>query len=252
MNEARLNNLFLIIGAQRSGTTYLYSILGEHPQICTAKPMKPEPKFFLYNEYFLGKDFYFQKYFSHRNSSNKIFIEKSTSYYEYEIVPQRLVGEFSNTKIIFVIRNPVERAISNYFFSKKNGLESRTIEEVFLYDKPLPEYSLSISTNPFNYLERGNYLKYIKMYLKYIKKRNFIVLFYEDIIKNINAVQNLFLRLNITKDFIPPSFKKVINKSQNNNCVSDRVIDKLNKYYEQSIKDLREFLAINFKNEDFV
>jgi len=37
---------FFVVGAQRSGTTYLYNVLDEHPQIFMAKPVRPEPKFF--------------------------------------------------------------------------------------------------------------------------------------------------------------------------------------------------------------
>jgi hypothetical protein len=38
---------FFIVGAQRSGTTYLYHLLSEHPSINMATPVWPEPKFFL-------------------------------------------------------------------------------------------------------------------------------------------------------------------------------------------------------------
>ena len=237
------DNLFLIIGAQRSGTTYLYTILYEHPEICMAKPLKPEPKFFLSNNYNKGKDFYFNKYFSHKNNNHKVFIEKSTSYYEFKEVPQRLISEFANTKIIFIIRNPVERALSNYFFSKNNKLETRSIENVFLHKTPAPEYPKTISTNPFDYLERGNYIKYIKMYLQYIPKENFNVLFFNDIIGNITEVQKLYKKLNISVNFVPNSLTKKINNNENKNTVSVKIISKLNKYYEPYNKELENFLT---------
>ena len=50
---------FVIVGAQRSGTTYLYGLLDEHPEIEMARPVRPEPKFFLdYERYALGRDAY--------------------------------------------------------------------------------------------------------------------------------------------------------------------------------------------------
>ena len=55
---------FFIIGAQRSGTTYLYHLLDEHPEICMARPLRPEPKFFLKNElYARGLEYYETCYF---------------------------------------------------------------------------------------------------------------------------------------------------------------------------------------------
>src|SRR5699024_6997393 len=38
---------FFIVGAQRSGTTWLYKMLDQHPEVAMAKPMRPEPKYFL-------------------------------------------------------------------------------------------------------------------------------------------------------------------------------------------------------------
>ena len=237
------NNLVLIIGAQRSGTTYLYTILDEHPEICMAKPIKPEPKFFLSDDYYKGKSFYFNKYFSHKNNNHKVFIEKSTSYYEFEKVPKRLISEFANTKIIFLLRNPVERAFSNYFFSKNNNLETRTIEEVFIYNKPIPEYPKTISTNPFDYLERGVYIKYIKIYLKYIPAENFYIYASDDIIENITEIQKLYKKLNVSENFVPNSLTKKINKNEKKHAMSIEIIYTLNKYYEQYNKELEDFLA---------
>ena len=56
---------FLIAGAPRSGTGYVYHILDVHPDIYMAKPEKPEPKFFLVDEeYNKGIEYYLEKYFS--------------------------------------------------------------------------------------------------------------------------------------------------------------------------------------------
>ena len=41
------DNQFFIVGAQRSGSTYLYNLLDGHPDVCMAKHVRPEPKYFL-------------------------------------------------------------------------------------------------------------------------------------------------------------------------------------------------------------
>ena len=57
-----MTNHFFIVGAQRCGTTYLYNLLDEHPEIEMAKPVKPEPKFFMKDDLFeKGLDFYKEK-----------------------------------------------------------------------------------------------------------------------------------------------------------------------------------------------
>ena len=70
------NQFFFIIGAQRSGTTYLHNILEEHPEISMASPVIPEPKFFLSSDYKKGKAFYINKFFPHSHPRNIIFGEK--------------------------------------------------------------------------------------------------------------------------------------------------------------------------------
>ena len=73
---------FLIGGAPRSGTTWLYALLDRHPDIHMAKPLKPEPKFFLRDdEYAKGLEYYSKKWFEGVDAS-KIAGEKSTDYLE--------------------------------------------------------------------------------------------------------------------------------------------------------------------------
>jgi hypothetical protein len=123
-------NQFFIVGAQRSGTTYLYNILDEHPEICMAQPVKPEPKYFLNKKLLdINIDEYYKMYY-YENKKIKIYGEKSTSYYENEEVAKSIALTFPLTKIIFILANPVDRAISNYKFSVQNG-------KIFNFCKPV-------------------------------------------------------------------------------------------------------------------
>jgi len=56
---------FLIAGAPRSGTTWLYHLLDRHPEVYMAKPVRPEPKFFLVDElYERGLQHYIDTWFA--------------------------------------------------------------------------------------------------------------------------------------------------------------------------------------------
>jgi hypothetical protein len=225
-------DLYIIIGGQRCGTTYLYKLLEEHPQICAAKPLRPEPKFFLKDDYEKGLDHYIDTYFPHREEHHKIFVEKSTSYYESEIAAKRINSLVPNSKIIMILRDPVQRAISNYFFSKNNGLETRSLEDVFLNESDPPKYPSNISTNPFNYLKRGEYIKYIEMYLEHISEDRIHILFLKDIINNPAEIKGLYESVGVRSDFNPFSLNRRINISEKNEDVPEEVTDKLVKYYE--------------------
>jgi len=228
-------NIAFIIGAQRSGTTLLYRYMEMHPDICMATPLLPEPKFFLQKEYSTDwSNVYLQKHFSHLKHE-KILVEKSTSYYEKENVANRIKFMLPESKIIVILRNPVDRALSNYFFTKSNGLETRSLQETFIENKPPPNMKKKISVNPFDYLERGNYLKYLKYYEKVFKKKNILYLQLENLILNHNTVlKNLttFLEVN---EFEFPALNHKINRTVKIENVSDEVYQAIKKYYKMTI-----------------
>jgi hypothetical protein len=244
----KMDNIFFIVGAQRCGTTYLYKILDEHPQICMAKPPNPEPKFFFYDEeYEKGLAYYENKYFSHCNGE-KIWGEKSTSYMEKEIVAKRIKKCYPESKIIIVLRDPVERALSNYFFSKKHGLETRTLEEVFIKEIPPPKIAKKTSVSPFDYLERGKYRKYIAPYFKYFDKKQLKILIFENFINNIDEIKTLLSFLDVSPDFMPANINKKINESTKNNAnIDQQITNKLTDYFSDYNSQLENFLQIDLE-----
>lgn len=77
-----MKHLF-IVGAQRSGSTYLYELLDSHPEVSMAHPVRPEPKFFLNAQRVsLGIAHYIDAHFADRKVGGLYLGEKSTSYIE--------------------------------------------------------------------------------------------------------------------------------------------------------------------------
>ena len=239
-------NIFFIVGGQRCGTTYLYEILDQHPEICMQKPERPEPKFFfLQKEWQKGLDYYEQKYFSHCKGE-KIWGEKSTSYYEKEYVAKRIKESYPQSKIIFILRNPVYRALSNYFFTQNNGLEKRTLREVFIDEFPLLTIQKNASVSPFNYLERGIYKKYIQNYFKHFHRDKVKILIFEKSVNNPKAIANIYKFLGISPDFIPNNINKKVNVTgQQDKIIDQRIIEKLTEYFAPHIADLENYLKLN-------
>jgi hypothetical protein len=240
-------DIAFIIGAQRSGTTYLYHILDQHPQICMAKPVKPEPKFFLNPQNNkLGIEYYLNKFYPERNDSHML-IEKSTSYIEYKIAGLRIKDKFPKAKILVLLRNPVERAISNYFFSKYNGIENRSIEEVFIQNK-VPYYdTLNTSVDPFNYISRGEYINYLKNYYAIFESSNIGIFIFEHLINNEIEVKKItdFLEIENFKYPKPNEIFQKVNFSQNKSKVSIKVYDKLYDHFLPFNKKLENYLKID-------
>ena len=236
-------NIFFIIGAQRSGTTYLYQILDEHPSILMARPIRPEPKFFI-NPALQDKDnlFYLNNFFRQR-SSNHILGEKSTSYIEYPSLGEKILSRFPEAKIIVILRNPVQRAISNYFFSKKNKIETRSLEEVFIENKRVSDEMMKktehISVSPFDYLKRSKYIQYLKPYFEAFDKNNRKVLIFEKLLEDkVRYIQELYHFLGVNENFIPSKMQEKINTNNISYNIPLVVSQKLQDYFSPFNKDL--------------
>ncbi|MFD1316081.1 sulfotransferase family protein [Namhaeicola litoreus] len=242
-------NHCIIVGAQRSGSTYLFKLLEEHPEVCVSQPSKPEPKYFLHLDQNLNKDEYLNKYFSNCEKGKRIYLEKSTSYYESKEAASNINRILPQAKILFVLRDPVERALSNYFFSLNNGLETRSLKEVFLDNIPPPKYNRSeISVNPFDYLGRGEYLNYIKTYLDYFSRENVKVVILEELLDSVNTIQAIYSFLGIYKSYVPSNLNQKINMSQRNEEVIDVIKVQLKEYYKKHNFHLESLLHQTLTN----
>lgn len=227
---------FFIVGAQRSGTTYLYNLCAEHPQIEMAKPEKPEPKFFMIDsEFDLGLDHYKRIYFKGKTGA-LIFGEKSTSYIEVEKAAERISRSFPSARIVFTLRDPVERAISNYWFSVKNGFETLPISDAFLVEeKRRQHYDASkVSVSPYAYLKRGCYIEYIEIYERYFPAYQIHIMIYEQMINSDQPLHDLYSFLGVETTFRPSVLNRVINAND------DKPATKLDPTLE---KYLREYFA---------
>jgi len=158
---------FLVIGAQRCGTTWLHRQLEAQPGIAMARPTRPEPKVFLDD---LGphqdRAWYVRTWFAHARPG-QVLGEKSTSYLERPDAIDRIRSLLGPARIVVQLRDPVERAVSNWRFSTDSGLEQRPLEDALAANLagPLPWDPARTSVSPYAYLERGCYAAALKPWL---------------------------------------------------------------------------------------
>jgi hypothetical protein len=174
---------FIIGGAPRSGTTWLYHLLDRHPDIYMAKPVKPEPKFFLVDQlYEKGLRFYADTWFAAAPAAQTAG-EKSTDYLESGTAAGRIARDLPGVKLIFLLREPVDRAYSNYLWSRMNGIETESFETALALEdereRTLPERWRF--ARPFSYFSRGLYADLLAPYLQRLSRDRVLVLRFEDI-----------------------------------------------------------------------
>lgn len=222
------HNQLFIIGGQRSGTTFLTNLINQHPLVQFTTPTFPESKFFIRNPKANADHFY--KEFFPIGADKLVVAEKSTSYFEHDLALRAIADNFPNALIIFIYRNPVERAISNYMYSRKNGLETRTAEEVFLENVQHPGYLNGVSVNPFDYLGRSKYSLIIPRIERNFLQKNLLFIDFDTLTKDFEfIVGKVFKKLGV--DPYKPSSKVGINEATRE-VVSAQVKRKLSKTLE--------------------
>ena len=174
---------FIIAGAPRSGTTWLYALARRHPRLAMAEPMVPEPKFFLIDELWQrGVDYYSTKWFDPL-PAGRMLGEKSTNYLEAPEVAERITRVLPRVKLIFLLRNPVDRAYSNYLWSRQNGLETETFERALALEERR-ERDLASQwryARPHAYFSRGLYAEHLGRFFRRFPRPQMLVLRHEDV-----------------------------------------------------------------------
>lgn len=174
---------FLIAGAPRSGTTWLYHLLARHPGAHLASPPRPEPKFFLADElYARGLDWYSRTWFKHA-PAHAICGEKSTNYLESAAAARRIARDLPRVRLVFILREPAERAWSNYLWSRMNRMESETFEQALALEESrerdlAPERRFS---RPHAYFSRGLYAELLQPWFELFPRQDILCLRCEDI-----------------------------------------------------------------------
>lgn len=235
----------LVVGAQRCGTTYLYRVLDEHPEIAMAKPARPEPKFFLDAEKCRkGLAWYEATYFAGAEDL-PVHGEKSTSYIESPEAAERAAAMIPDAHALVMLRDPIDRAISNWRFSTESGLENRPLEQALTenLERPQPWDRSRFSVSPFAYLERGRYVDYLTPWQLLFPGR-LHVLFLEEIACNADAVARLYERIEVDPAFRPPSLSVPVNASESPTAgIGSSLVRRLHNFFEESNQRLRANLG---------
>ena len=218
-----------IIGAQRSGTTLLAQGLDLHPGIDFAKPIRPEPKYFLKPDAEISAEDYEARYFK-GVPHDVLRAEKSTSYMECPDVAQRIARLFPGVRCIALLRDPVERAVSNYWFSVEHGFEKRPPEEALDPQAENDARVPGVSASPFAYLKRGRYLGFLDSYADVIGADRLMVLQTERLVQDASTWDEVqrFLKVEVNE---PPTAGERANAVPRERPVTEAMLRKLAEYF---------------------
>jgi hypothetical protein len=117
---------FLILGAQKAGTTALYEYLRRHPDL--TGPSWKEVSFFD-RHWVRGLKWYRGNFPNRARTRDKLVGEASPSYVFHPLAPQRVQEVVPDARLVVLVRNPVDRALSHYNHEVALGREPLPFEE---------------------------------------------------------------------------------------------------------------------------
>ena len=251
-NTIRVLPDFFVIGVVRSGTTSMYHYLDQHPSI--VKSAYDEIGFFDDN-FRLGWSWY-RSLFPTRMKKEKIKEETGnfltfddTPFYIYnEIVAKRIREFFPNGKIIVLLRNPIDRAYSNYILGVRRGDEKRSFEEAVLEEmEHIKQYS-EIQIDEFlsqSYLGRGLYALQLEIWFRYFKRENILIIKSEDFSKNTQRTMEQVFRFLDLPNFKIKKLKKLSNVWEYPN-MEKKTRDLLREFFRPYNEKLYDMLKIDY------
>lgn len=220
----------------------MHRLLDQHPQICMATPMRPEPKFFLEEDAAaLGRAGYMKRHFGHHGTELWLG-EKSTSYIERPDAIRRIRTMLPEARIIFLLRDPVARAYSNWCFSRMHGLEPLGFAEAIeAEEQRSANWDKSLfSVCPHAYAARGHYPKYLAQWERHFPREQILLMTSESLFEDHNRIRTVFSGLGLDRDIplTPPTF---VNASENDSdSFPQHAAGILRARYRDDVKVLRD------------
>ncbi len=245
---------FFILGAGRSGTTYLWHLLRLHPEIFLTRIK--EPTFFCKQFQLVNNPIdYFELYDA--VSDEPIRGEASHAYLSDPTTARVLKALFPDSKFVVILRNPADRAYSLYHWMRRRGYEYiKTFERALEAEEGRYNSIQFMEQCPhyfYNslYFRSGLYGDQLKRYFKIFSRDRFHIIKFEDFIVN---------RLKYTRDIcrflgIDSEFSPNLDAKTNSGNVTARypgiqyyVTNKLNRFRRTRKQCLKLLEKVNVTN----
>lgn len=242
-----------IVGAQKAGTTSLHFQLSRHPGILEGR--RKELHYFDFNFSNNLDLFYneFSKSLEKRKppvSESRWFLDSSPSYLFHPLVPARIQKTLPNSKLIVLLRNPADRAVSHYFHNLRQKRETRAFPRAIVEEKLSIEFELREQWDDpqsdwrhFSYLRRGFYSEQVQRLLDTFPSQQLKVRFSEDYFKNPgDIVKDILVWLGLEPS-IDMDLNLIHNEGLQDSSLSSELAKTIAPYFSDETRRLEKILG---------
>ena len=220
------------IGPQKSATTWIYRCLKEHPQIAC-----PSTDTIHYFDIFYAKGRSWYAAFFHDALPEQKLFDPTPSYIRSPWAPRRIAEENPRARIVICLRNPIERAFSHYWHSKKKK------ELVYDFSRVFTNYDLFAS-----WMEPGFYAEHIERYLAVFSREQILCQRFEDLVKDPRGfLESLLVFIGVEADFLPSILNTKVNIAGVKQDLGNRIKAKLGGWGGHFLPGIWKKLSLDVK-----
>lgn len=232
---------FFIVGAMRSGTSSLRDGLRKDPRLSIPKG---EPMFFsLEKNYAAGVEEYHSLF---EWDESQLRGEKSPNYSVVNEAPERLQAYNPAAKMIWILRDPVKRAIAHHHHALFRNPDIEPLADALVN-------GTLAAMGPLAYVYRSEYYKQLQNWLRYFPiHQHHIMIFEEVVAQPIQKILEVYDFLELERpdvagrlddDFFPHSFNKALKKLSKENEQTDNTVSRVRELLSPSIYELELILG---------
>jgi hypothetical protein len=238
---------FIVVGAQKGGTTALYRLLTRHPLVQGAATKEVH---FFDDNFEEGVGWYRNRFPAPRRVGGRETITgEATPYYIFgPLVPGRMARVVPEARLIALLRHPVERAYSHYQHEVRLGTEPLSfMEAVEAEEQRLRGDSREFALRHFSYLARGRYAEQILRYQGYRDENRMLLLKSEDFFGWPQETLSRVLEFLGLPAWRPPlRALRVRNRGEYSGGMDPATREQLDDYFEPHNRRLYELLGMDF------
>jgi hypothetical protein len=207
---------FLICGAAKSGTTSLWKYVSSHPEVGVA-PLK-EPNFFskvihdgyqnnsrnsrISGQYWRGI-YWYENLFRHCSSAKAVG-EASVQYMTDVDAPKLISEVLPHVRLIFLLRDPIDRLISQYWQEVRDKQPLPSVEEMITNKHPALQ----------RYIDISSYHIHLERFLRIFPRDQILVYLLDDLKNNPEyLIQNIYLNIGVNDNYLPSNLGVRYHKS---------------------------------------
>lgn len=241
---------YFIVGAQKSGTTVMEQFIDNHPTISN----KWGEIHFFDLKFDKGVEWYKQQFLP-RPEPHFLIGDKSPYYLFHPLVPQRIAKLYPKSKIIIVLRNPVDRAYSQYWMNKgylkfenlsfEDAIEAESNRLKGEKEKIInnPSYN-SFEYQNHSYIARGIYVEQIKRWFEFFPRDQILIVDSNHLRNDTQKTMDKIFAFLGVPSYVPKENYK--NEKSNYEPMNAATREKLIKFYQPYNEQLEALLGTKF------